>query len=165
MEASARKAEHHLENFVQLLIRLDDKVHEESVSCQKEAEDAFRKLKCTGSSAALSDTTRRAPTVHLQQQPNSNSSVPSSRTNSTSTIATNSQGRPPKLMEREHCYLAAHSGCKKCHNFYVTGNHTCKFPGWDGYVERTMSAVNHARQWLGLATLPIPNNELSIPVA
>ncbi|KAF8223505.1 hypothetical protein L208DRAFT_536174 [Tricholoma matsutake] len=52
-EASARKAEHCLEDFVQMLIKLDDKVHEENASCQKEAEDAIHKLKRTGSSAGL----------------------------------------------------------------------------------------------------------------
>lgn len=57
-EASARKAEHRLEDFVQMLIKLDDKVHEENASHQKEAEDAIRKLKHTGSSARLAESSR-----------------------------------------------------------------------------------------------------------
>lgn len=163
-EAAAHKVEHHLENFVQLLIRLDDKVHEESMSHQKEAEDAFCKPKHSGSNAGLSDSSWHAPNVCAQQQSNSGSSTTTSKANTTSNNAT-SQGRPPKLTEHEHHYLTAHSGCKKCRNFYVTSGHACEFPGRDGYMECTMNAVNLACQRLGLASLPIPNNEVSIPVA
>jgi hypothetical protein len=163
-EAAAHKAEHQLENFVHVLIKLDDEVHEESASCQKEAEDAFHKLKCSGSNAGLSDSSQCAHSACAQQQSYSGSSTTISKANTMSANAT-TRGRPPKLTECEHRYLVAHSGCKKCRNFYVTSGHACKFPGQDGYMEHTMNAVNHARQCLGLAALPIPNDEPSNPVA
>lgn len=73
-EATACKAEQDLESFVQLLIKLDDKVHEELASHQKEAKDVFCRLKWTGSNAGLSDPTCRAPNVHTQQQMTSQTS-------------------------------------------------------------------------------------------
>ncbi|KAF8234067.1 hypothetical protein L208DRAFT_1263755 [Tricholoma matsutake] len=94
------KAEQHLESFVQLLIKLDDKVHEESASHQKEAEDTFRKLKRSGSNAGLSDHACQAPNVCSQQQTTAQTSSSSTKGN-TATVSSSatSQGRPPKLTE------------------------------------------------------------------
>lgn len=162
-ESAAQKAENHLEVFIQLLIRLDDKVHEESASCQKEAEDALWKLKHSGSTAGLSESSCKASNTHAGQQLSTQSGSVSMK--STLTTLSASQGHPPKLTECEHQYLGAHSGCKKCCNFYMAAGHACEFPRRENYIERNMNTVNVARTRLGLVPLPVPSDKISLPVA
>ncbi|KAF8228063.1 hypothetical protein L208DRAFT_1489950, partial [Tricholoma matsutake] len=89
-EVTARKAENQLEVFIQLLIRLDNKVHEESASYQKEAEEALQKLKRSGLTAGLSESSRCAPYTCTQQQPSSQ--MTTTGTKPTSTVLLSTQG-------------------------------------------------------------------------
>jgi hypothetical protein len=151
--ADALKAKTRLQSFVNTLTKLDQKLSEDQNTRKHDAEDAARSLKRSGSSVGLSESSRCAPYSRGERTTTSHAQSSSSSTS-----------RPPKLTDCERKYLEMYNGCKKCRNFYMPEGHSCEFPGSDGYVERTMAMVNEARKWIKLPNLPVPRDEVAMPV-
>jgi hypothetical protein len=150
------KAETKLQSFINTLTKLDQKLMEDRNARRRDAEEAARSLKRSGSAVSLSDAARRAPNTHAQTSTSSRTQMPPPSSFSL---------RPLKLTERERKYLETHNGCKKCRRFYLPDGHPCKFPVGDGYVEHTMVSVNEARKCIKLPALPIPRDEQLSSVA
>lgn len=157
----AWSAESCLKSFVQILIKLGDKVHEEAALHQKEAEEALQKLEWLGSTAGLSDAACHTPNVH-----NSQASTASSMGNTNPGLlapsSLGSQGRLPKLTEAS--VPISPQWMQEMLQLLHTAGHACKFPSRDGYIECNMNSVNKACSHLGLAPLPVPADETSLPV-
>jgi hypothetical protein len=153
--SSALKAEAKLQSFVDTLTKLDQKLVEDRNAQKRDAEDAARSLKRSGSSVGLSDVSRRAPYTRNGSTSNTRTQTPSS---------SSSSSRPPKLTDRERKYLEMYNGCKKCRGFYLPDNHSCNFPTGDGYVERSMVTVNDARKRIKLPALPVPREEMGMSI-
>jgi hypothetical protein len=149
--ADTLKAEAKLQSFVDTLTKLDQKLIEDRNARKRDAEDAARSLKCSGSSVGLSDMSRRAPYAR-------NTASSANRTQPSLATSSASSSRPPKLTDRKRKYLEAYNGCKKCHGFYMPDNHPCEFPSGDNYVERTMLTVNDACKRIKLPSLPVPRD-------
>jgi hypothetical protein len=128
------KAETKLQSFVDILMKLDQKLIEDRNACKRDAEDAARGLKRSGSSVGLSDASQHAP--YSRNTPMSNAHT------QTSLLLSSSSSCPPKLTDHERKYLEMYNGCKKCQNFYMPDNHTCNFLTGEGYVECSMTTVN-----------------------
>lgn len=141
------KAENRLQSFIDTLTKLDQKLVEDRTACKRDVEDAARSLKWLSSSVGLADSNRGAPFSRAQA------------TSTSHIITSSSTAHPHKLTDREHKYLETYNGCKKCCGFYMPDGHACEFPSGDGYVERSMTAVNDAHKQIKLPTLPIPQDE------
>jgi hypothetical protein len=134
----ALKAEAKLQSFVDTLTKLNQKLVKDCNTCKCNAEDTARSLKCSGSSIGLSDASQHASYSRNAGTPNGHAQgiQPSSLSSS----------QPPKLTNHERKYLEMYNGCKKCQEFYMSGNHACKFPTGKGYVEHSMLMVNDAHK-------------------
>jgi hypothetical protein len=155
---TALKVEMKIQSFIDMLTKLDQKLIKDHNACRCDAEDAAHSLKCSSSTAGLSDSSRRPP--HTRSQPTASAS---SCTQATSSLSSSSC--PPKLMDCERLYLENYSRCKKCHGFYLPDGHPCKFPTGDGYVKCTMAFMNEARKHIKLPPLPVPCYKHPLSVA
>ena len=150
------KSEAKLQSFIDVLIKLDQKLIKDCNAHRHDAEDAAHSLKCSSSTVGLSDSSCCPPHACSQSTTTSHTQFTSS---------SSSLSCPPKLMDCEQLYLETHSGCKKCCRFYLPDGHPCKFPTGEGYVKCTMASVNEARKCIKLAPLPISCDEHSSTIA
>jgi hypothetical protein len=149
--SDALRAETKLQSFVDTLTKLNQKLIEDRNAHKCDAEDTAQSLKHSGSTIGLSDASRHVP--YSRNLAASSSRIPPPSSSSSSS-------QPPKLTDCERKYLEMYNGCKKCCNFYMPENHSCKFPTGDGYIECSMTMVNDAHKRIKLPALPVPREEV-----